>query len=125
MVLFPGIRYDSDISQAGCIQTTTNSSEAQAFDLDQNYPNPFNPGTTIRFELPTDAKVSLVVYDMTGREVTRLVSDQFYNQGTFSFYFDAGRFSLASGVYFYRLTALGASDATNTFSAVKKMILIK
>lgn len=122
----PGDTIRLRYQQAGCIQNTTNSSEPQAFTLDQNYPNPFNPGTTIRFELPEDAFVSLVVYDMAGREVSNLVSGQFFNEGVFSYYFDAGRFSLASGVYFYRLTAYNSANKNESiYTQVRKMILIK
>jgi hypothetical protein len=122
----PGDTIRLRYQQAGCVQNTTNSSEAQNFTLDQNFPNPFNPGTTIRFELPADSKVTLGVYDMAGREITRLVNGQFYNQGAFSFYFDASRFNLASGVYFYRLIAIDpANSSQNLYTQVKKMILIK
>ena len=44
----------------------------EAFALRQNYPNPFNPGTTIRFDVPVATSLSLVVYDILGREVIRL-----------------------------------------------------
>ncbi|MCB0721492.1 MAG: T9SS type A sorting domain-containing protein [Ignavibacteriae bacterium] len=121
----PGDTIRLRYQQAGCIQNTTNSSEAQNFTLDQNYPNPFNPGTTIRFELPVDAKVNLSIYDISGREIARLVDGQFYNKGAFSFYFDASSFNLASGVYFYRFNAVSAEGNQDSYSSVKKMILIK
>ena len=76
------------------------------------------------FERPNSN--DLVVYDMAGREITTLVNICYFNKGTFSFYFDAGRFSLASGVYFYRLTAYNpANKNENIYSQVRKMILIK
>jgi hypothetical protein len=72
------------------------------YSLDQNYPNPFNPTTTIVFSLPQAAKVKLEVFDLLGRSVTTLV-DGLAEAGDHSIQFNATR--LASGVYFYRLTA--------------------
>lgn len=70
--------------------------------LDQNYPNPFNPTTTIRFTLPERMPVRLMVTDVIGREVARLVDDTI-GAGPHSLSFDGT--GLSSGVYFCRLEA--------------------
>ncbi len=44
--------------------------------LRQNYPNPFNPSTTLRFDLPAATDIHIVVYDLLGREVVRLVDQR-------------------------------------------------
>ncbi|MCC6396254.1 MAG: T9SS type A sorting domain-containing protein, partial [Bacteroidetes bacterium] len=89
--------------------------------LRQNFPNPFNPATTIRFDLPEASAVSIVVYDVTGREVASLVRGE-YAAGTFSTTFDASR--LASGVYFCRMTASGESSGMH-FVSTNKLLLLK
>jgi hypothetical protein len=66
-----------------------------------NYPNPFNPQTTIRFGLPEAADVSLIVYDMLGREVKVLVHGT-VTAGMHEARFDAS--SLPSGSYIYQFT---------------------
>ena len=48
----------------------------EKFDLSQNYPNPFNPSTKINFSLPIDSKVTLKVYDITGREISTLLNGE-------------------------------------------------
>ncbi|NOR45466.1 MAG: T9SS type A sorting domain-containing protein, partial [Candidatus Delongbacteria bacterium] len=68
--------------------------------LAQNYPNPFNPTTTINFTIASEAKVSLVVYDVMGRAVAKLV-DGNLSQGSHKVSFDAS--SMVSGVYYYNL----------------------
>ena len=74
--------------------------------LEQNYPNPFNPSTTINYTLEKDAEVTLRVYDMFGREVASLVSEN-QNEGSYSVPFDAS--GLSSGMYVYTLTVDGAA----------------
>ncbi len=86
------------------------------FFVDQNYPNPFNPATTIQFGLPAQAEVSLIVYDILGREVARLVNSEVMNAGIYKFNFNASQ--LASGTYIYRLQADKKVE-------VKKMLLLK
>ena len=86
------------------------------FKLYQNYPNPFNPTTTIRFSLPSESNISLIIYNTLGEVVTTLISDTQYEQGNFEVEFDATKYN--SGVYFYRLQS-------DKFNEVKKMILLK
>lgn len=87
------------------------------YTLNQNYPNPFNPETTIKFGIPKAGNVSLIIYDVTGREVTRLVNNKPLNAGTFNVKFEGS--NLSSGIYFYKLLVDGNSVST------KKMTLIK
>lgn len=85
------------------------------FALTQNYPNPFNPNTVISYSVAQDGPVSLKVYNTAGEMVTELVNE---NQaaGIYNISFNAS--SLSSGVYFYTLVS-------NSFTATKKMILVK
>ena len=100
----------------------------ESYTLYQNYPNPFNPTTTIAFDLPEQAVVTLKVYNTLGQEVAVLVDHEMMEEGTEEVEFDAG--SLPSGVYFYRITAQGVADEEQgvvgqTFLDVKKMLLVK
>ena len=86
------------------------------FYVDQNYPNPFNPTTTIKFGLPVQAEVNLIIYDILGREVSRIISSQVMNAGNYNYSFDAS--NLSSGTYIYRLQADQKVE-------IKKMLLLK
>jgi hypothetical protein len=105
--------------------------EPTSFSLKQNYPNPFNPTTNIQFELPNPGTVTLVVYNILGQEITRLLDRQRVDAGVQEVQFNAQQ--LPSGVYFYRIVAeIGGSDETGatdqgikTFVSVKKMLLLK
>lgn len=91
----------------------------EKFNLSQNYPNPFNPSTKINYDLPFDAKVSLKVFDMTGREVATLVNE-FKTAGYYIADFNAS--NLSTGVYMYRMSA----DANGqSFTSEKRMVLVK
>ncbi|MBL8006587.1 MAG: T9SS type A sorting domain-containing protein, partial [Ignavibacteria bacterium] len=85
------------------------------FTLYQNYPNPFNPSTNIKFDLPVPGNVTLKVYNQTGNEISTLTGG-YRNAGSYEISFNASE--LSSGIYFYTLTANGASVS-------KKMLLIK
>jgi hypothetical protein len=103
-----------------------NSSEPPTmFALLQNYPNPFNPVTFIRFDVPQVSTITLVVYDVSGKEVARLLDNVYYNVGEQSFVFNASKFSLASGVYFYKLVARDVTNGKLIYHNVKRMVLIK
>ena len=88
--------------------------------LHQNYPNPFNPITTISYDLPEHSYVTIIIYDMMGREITRLV-DQNQNSGFKSVLWNAtdkyGR-EVSAGLYLYKIQ-------TGEYIDTKKMILLK
>ncbi len=90
--------------------------------LGQNYPNPFNPTTIIQYQLPTDSRVSLKVYNLLGEVIATLVN-QTEPAGYKQVSWNASSF--ASGVYFYRLEAVSVSDPGKSFTSVKKMVLVK
>ena len=85
------------------------------FLLEQNYPNPFNPATKIKFNLPENGYVNRTIFDNSGRLIKNVVNENL-SPGIYEVDFNAS--GLASGTYFYRLTA-------NNFTETKKMILIK
>ncbi len=89
--------------------------QPSAYTLMQNHPNPFNPTTIIEYELPVRSKVLLNVYDILGNKVATLVNEV-KNAGKYKVQFNGA--DLASGIYFYELTA-------NNNSVIKKMILMK
>ncbi|HMQ99924.1 MAG TPA: YCF48-related protein [Ignavibacteria bacterium] len=86
-----------------------------SFELSQNYPNPFNPVTSIKFGLPEQSSVKLIIYDALGREVKALIDSEL-KAGNYSVDWNAA--DSPSGVYFYRLI-------TTDYSETRKMILIK
>jgi hypothetical protein len=95
----------------------------EGYVLEGNYPNPFNPTTTIRFSLANEARVSLVVFDVTGRKITTLVNDRQLAADRHEYLWngeDAAGRVVASGVYFYRLI-VNAGESVQT----RRMLLIK
>lgn len=98
-----------------------NTSIAKDYSLNQNYPNPFNPVTNIKFSLKENSKVSLKIFSIQGNEVADILNDR-RDGGNYEINFDAGKYNLSSGVYFY---TLNVSNSSNSFSETKKMILTK
>lgn len=100
------------------------SSTPSEFKLGQNYPNPFNPETSIEYTLPAAGNVRLVVYNLLGQEVARLVNET-KNAGSYRVTWNAVNASgekLTSGIYFYELQFEGNGKK---FSDLKKLILLK
>ncbi len=87
----------------------------RSFALLQNYPNPFNPSTVITYELPSNSRVVLQVYDILGRRVATLVDGQ-QSAGIHEVKFNGS--GLASGIYFYRIT-------TQDYTKSDRMLLLK
>jgi hypothetical protein len=85
------------------------------FFVEQNYPNPFNPLTTFSFKLPAQHFVSLKIFDIMGKEVTTIFSEEL-PAGNYSKQWNA--VNIPSGVYFYRLQA-------GSFTKTKKLMLLK
>jgi len=88
--------------------------------LDQNYPNPFNPSTTIRYQIPTDASVNLIIYNVQGQKIRTLVSKE-QKAGYYNVVWDgrneAGQ-TVSTGLYLYRVQA-------GSFVATQKMLMLK
>ena len=90
------------------------------FALHDNYPNPFNPVTTINYDLPKDAYVNLIIYDIMGREVVNLAGQEMsagYQTMTWNARNNAGAL-VSAGIYFYQIQ-------TRDFIKTKKMVLLK
>ena len=87
----------------------------ETYSLKQNYPNPFNPSTKIRFSVPEQTNLTLKIYNTIGQEVVTLLNGEIA-AGNYEVDFNAS--ALSSGVYFYKIQS-------NSYTATKKMILIK
>ncbi len=85
------------------------------FTLSQNYPNPFNPSTTINYQVPVYSHVKITLFNILGKEIKTIV-DENKPGGSYSVGLDADH--LASGIYYYRMTA-------GNFTQTKKLILLK
>ncbi|MGA9292246.1 MAG: T9SS type A sorting domain-containing protein [Ignavibacteriaceae bacterium] len=92
-----------------------NNNSPKLYKLEQNYPNPFNPSTTISYEIPNEAKVSIKIYNTLGKEVAALIN-KVQIAGKYEIEWNADNF--ASGIYFYTIRS-------NNFILTKKMVLIK
>ncbi|HUI29469.1 MAG TPA: T9SS type A sorting domain-containing protein [Candidatus Acidoferrales bacterium] len=90
------------------------------YSLEQNYPNPFNPTTQIAFSIAQTERVSITIYNILGQKIVTILDGEM-SPGPHVVTWDGRNLHgevLPSGVYFYRLS-------TSSFSAVKKMVLLK
>jgi len=122
------------INPGGLLYKTTNAGEnwllqnrlteiPMEFSLLQNYPNPFNPKTKIRYKLNTLSRVLLKVYDISGKEITKLADGDF-DTGVYEIEFDGS--NLASGIYFYKIDVTTLNKVViESITESKKMVLIK
>jgi flagellar hook assembly protein FlgD len=90
------------------------------FLLEQNYPNPFNPSTEIKFHIAQQSFVTLKIYDLLGREIETLVSEELDNGVYIVDWNGDNNFGekVSSGIYFYRIEA-------GSFINSMKMLLLK
>lgn len=98
---------------------------SETFELAQNYPNPFASTTRILFDLPTRSRVSISVFDLSGRKIADLALDQERETGRHEVVFNAA--SISSGVYLYRLEAnpIETTDGLSSFTRTRKMMIVK
>jgi len=108
-------RVYKEVISTGIVDRRGGSEAPEAYALMQSFPNPFNPTTTIRYALPRRSNVTLTVFNTLGQRVVELV-DGDNDAGYHEVRFDASE--LASGVYFYRLTA-------GDFVQTRKLCLIR
>ena len=110
---------DSDIEKL-ILRKSQSTTIPQKFVLHSAYPNPFNPITTLRYDLPEQSHVTIVIYDMLGRQVRTLIN-QTQDAGYKSVQWDAtdsfGK-SVSAGVYLYQIQA-------GEFVQTRKMVLLK
>jgi hypothetical protein len=106
---------------SGIQEPPANEPVITSFILDQNYPNPFNGITTIKYQVSKSVLVNLIIYDLTGKEVIRLIDEKKVNPGehqiTWNGNDQTGK-EVSSGIYFYVLTAGKHKQA-------RKMVVLK
>ncbi|MBL8008559.1 MAG: YHYH protein [Ignavibacteria bacterium] len=103
------------VTQYTPISGINSINEAAGFELSQNYPNPFNPETNIKFSINKPALTTLKVYDISGKEVSSLISENLI-AGSYAVKFNGN--SLSSGIYYYVLVS-------GDLKMTKKMMLVK
>lgn len=102
----------------------TNTKVPIAFQLKQNYPNPFNPQTTIEFSILNQSRVSLILYDITGKEILMVYDNQILTPGNYKVSLDFSKKTLSSGTYFYSMKA-NDNNSGSLYNETRKMIYVK
>ena len=109
-----------EIKKNGVTDIQTDTEIPTQYTISQNYPNPFNPSTMINYSIPNSSLVSIVIYDLLGREVKTLINNE-QNAGNYQVMWNGDNnygSKVSSGTYFY---SIRSSD----FHQVRKMILLK
>ncbi len=91
-----------------------------SFRLISNHPNPFNPSTDISYDLTKSGEVTIIIYDVMGKEIITLLSDH-QGAGSYQTNWDGTNsdgIKVAAGMYFYQLTVDGSAET-------KKMLLLR
>jgi len=113
----------ADTSFRGAILAVNDPEELpRVYTLAQNYPNPFNPSSTVRYTLPVESRVTVTVYNVLG-QLTAVLVDEVQHAGVQSVNWNAA--GAASGIYFYRLHAVSIGSSGESFTQVRKMLLVK
>jgi hypothetical protein len=107
----------------GGVTSVEDPNKPESFYLSQNYPNPFNPTTTIKYSVPFESKVKIVVYNIAGEMITELVNSV-VTAGSHKAEFNLNGLNLSSGIYFYTIEA-NAIGRSGSFRETKKMVLLK
>ena len=91
-----------------------------SYSLNQNYPNPFNPETSIKYTIPQAGRVTIQVFDVTGKEVATLVDNEVQAGSYETHWFgrDNNGFGVSTGVYILKMTS-------GTYVQAKKMMFLK
>ncbi|MCX6159253.1 MAG: 5'-nucleotidase C-terminal domain-containing protein [Ignavibacteriae bacterium] len=109
------IREKTNNSSNDELEPDENTGTIKSYQLYNNYPNPFNPVTTIKFQIPKDANVTLKVFNSLGQEIETLKSE-YMKTGVYQVNWNGSRYS--SGVYYYVLRS-------GSYTETKRMVMIK
>ncbi len=123
------IRSDKSIFSVSVQHKHGSTEPPQFFSLGEMYPNPFNPTTHVRYNVPSDAYVTVTVFSILGEEVARLVDDELH-AGEYEVEWNGtsrGGVTVGSGVYFVRMHAAGRSEKFQPydFDAVRSVVFLK
>ena len=104
---------------------STHNDMPWSYSLEQNFPNPFNPSTTIRYAVSNNAKVSILLHDMTGKEISTLVSEN-KSAGSYDLRWNgtsSDGHKLSSGTYFYTMVVENENGLVH--KETRKMSMVK
>jgi len=113
------IDYNGTLKYSEVVSVETNIDNLN-YSLSQNYPNPFNPSTKINIFLPVSAHVELIIYNVLGKVVRKIIDNRM-EAGNSEFNFLSGE--MPGGIYFYKVRANGEDGSS--FTDVKRMLIIK